>query len=207
VVGNLTSAFDIDTVTLVAPSKDVFEQVLEQEELTKLHPHRMPSTDESTLDDLACSNTDHASLITFPTGASEIQILFWTFLLPLRYAMHYTVPDVSPERGSKPTIRLAYLATFMCLLWLVAGSYAMVSSLEALADLLDVPDAVVGVTVSAAGMYILAKRTGPTFDASLTVSFPSCNRHITSKLHCISHSSGKGLGGSSCLQCFWIQYF
>jgi Ca2+/Na+ antiporter len=151
-LGNLTTAFNIDTVTLVAPSKDVFEQVLEQEELTKVHHQRMPSDDKSTLDDLACSNTDHVSLITFPTGASEIQVLLWTFLLPLRYAMHYTVPDVNPERGSKPTVGLAYLATFMCLLWLVAGSYAMVSSLENLADLLDVPDAVVGVTVSAAGM-------------------------------------------------------
>lgn len=39
----------------------------------------------------------------------------------------------------------------MCLVWLVVGSLAMVSSLEQLADLMDVPPAVVGVTVSAAG--------------------------------------------------------
>ncbi|MGK3742160.1 MAG: Ca2+/Na+ antiporter [Bacillariaceae sp.] len=51
----------------------------------------------------------------------------------------------------KSTIGKAYFSTTMCLVWLIIGSYAMVASLEALAGLMDIPDAVIGFTVSAAG--------------------------------------------------------
>ncbi|KAL3937607.1 MAG: hypothetical protein SGBAC_007316 [Bacillariaceae sp.] len=96
---------------------------------------------------------EHTSLIAFPTNAPEWQILLYFFLLPLRYAMHYTVPDVNvPQQdGALDKTSRAYLATFQCLLWLIMGSYTMVSSLESLATLMNVPDSVVGVTVSAAG--------------------------------------------------------
>jgi Ca2+/Na+ antiporter len=64
------------------------------------------------------------------------------------------VPDVRQlDRNGDPTasIGVAYFATFMCLLWLIAGSYFMVACLEKLAELMNIPDAVIGVTVSAAG--------------------------------------------------------
>jgi Ca2+/H+ antiporter len=38
----------------------------------------------------------------------------------------------------------------MCLLWLIAESYFMVACLEKLAEFMNIPDAVIGVTVSAA---------------------------------------------------------
>eukprot|EP00980_Cylindrotheca_fusiformis_P017561 scaffold5508_cov104-Cylindrotheca_fusiformis.AAC.5 len=151
----------ISFVSLVAPSKEVFDQVLEQEELTKLHHHlKLPSKDITIVEHpvvLSSTPAEHGgkSLIAFPAGASPIGVFVWTSLLPLRYLMHYTVPDVNNNTGrgahNRSSVRVAFFATFMCLLWLVAGSYAMVSSLEGLAELLNVPDAVVGVTVSAAG--------------------------------------------------------
>jgi hypothetical protein len=50
--------------------------------------------------------------------------------------MHYTIPDVRVlDHHGLPTATLAKasMSAFMCLLWLIVGSYAMVASLEALA--------------------------------------------------------------------------
>lgn len=104
----------------------------------------------------------HASLIDFPTHSPGWEILLYLFLLPLRCIMHFTIPDVKvPQRDAGSAILRAYLATFQCLLWLIMGSYVMVASLEGIAELLKVPDSVVGVTVSAAGTslpnYIASK--------------------------------------------------
>lgn len=68
--------------------------------------------------------------------------------------MQYTIKDVrvmDQEGDPTASISSAFAAVVMCLVWLVIGSYAMVASLESLAALMDIPDAVVGVTVSAAG--------------------------------------------------------
>lgn len=103
----------------------------------------------------------HVDLIEFPIDGSNMEIAMWCFLSPLRYLMHYTVPDVRQlDRNGDQTssIGVAYSATFMCLVWLIMGSYAMVASLEALAELLDIPDTLIGVTVSAAGTVYDSKR-------------------------------------------------
>ena len=66
------------------------------------------------------------------------------------------MPDVRQlDRHGQPmgTIGYAFLSVISCLVWLIIGSYAMVASLEALADLMNVPDSLVGVTVSAAGKF------------------------------------------------------
>jgi len=101
------------------------------------------------------SGDDHVDLVAFPLGASNsMEIVFFVLLLPLRYLMHWTVPDVRKlDRSGNPvgTLSQAYLAIVACLVWLIIGSYAMVASLEALAVLMDIPDAVVGFTVAAAG--------------------------------------------------------
>ena len=96
----------------------------------------------------------HVDLIEFPANAGAFELLIWIFLFPLRWIMHWTLPDVrhmDSHGDSETTISMAFFSTFMCLVWLVIGSYAMVASLEDLAELLDIPDAVIGFTVSAAG--------------------------------------------------------
>lgn len=97
---------------------------------------------------------DYEELIEFPADASNLEVVFWILLFPLRILMHFTLPDVrSLDENGEPTstIGKSFFATFMCLVWLVVGSYTMVASLEALAALMDIPDAVIGFTVSAAG--------------------------------------------------------
>jgi Ca2+/Na+ antiporter len=98
----------------------------------------------------------HQELIEFPSEGSNLEVFFWFCLFPLRFLMHYTLPDVrSLDEQGEPTATIgkAFFSTFMCLVWLVIGSYAMVASLEALAALMDIPDAVIGFTVSAAGKW------------------------------------------------------
>jgi Ca2+/Na+ antiporter len=98
----------------------------------------------------------HMGLIEFPSDAGAFELSMWFFLFPLRFIMHFTLPDVRHidcHGDTTAGINKAFFATFMCLVWLVIGSYAMVTSLEDLAELLDIPDAVVGFTVSAAGKY------------------------------------------------------
>jgi len=97
----------------------------------------------------------HGSLLAFPIGGSSIAIVLHFLLFPIKFIMHYTIPDVRQlDSHGLPVANCtsrAFVAAVMCLVWLIVGSYAMVASLEALAELLDIPDAVVGVTVSAAG--------------------------------------------------------
>lgn len=104
------------------------------------------------------------SLIEFPVGGGNLAILAFFVLFPLRLLMHLTVPDVrhiDPKGNPKSSLFTAFVAVLACLTWLIVGSYAMVASLEALAELMDIPDAVIGVTVSAAGTslpnYIASK--------------------------------------------------
>merc|ERR1711957_949003 len=96
----------------------------------------------------------YESLIEFHADSSNLETIFFFLLFPLRFLMHFTVPDIRllDEDGEmKATIGKAYLSTIMCLVWLIFWSYSMVASLEALAELMDIPDAVIGFTVSAAG--------------------------------------------------------
>lgn len=153
--------------TVMAPSKAIFEKVIQQlEGFMQLH-----STDEETspMDTEEVSHFDgdadhHVDLIEFPSEGTNVEIFFWLALSPLRFAMHYTIPDVRQldEHGHpKTSVGVAFMSTLMCLVWLILGSYAMVTSLEDLAELLSIPDAVVGVTVSAAGKFRMnEKQTG-----------------------------------------------
>jgi Ca2+/Na+ antiporter len=145
----------------MAPSKAIFDIVVTRfEECMKLHTterhaNGSTATDEEEEEEEEHDDADaHVDLIEFPTDGSNSEIFFWMILSPLRFLMHYTVPDVRQlDRNGDPTasIGVAYFATFMCLLWLIAGSYFMVACLEKLAELMNIPDAVIGVTVSAAG--------------------------------------------------------
>lgn len=151
---------------LQCPSLQIFEQVVE----------KMGKLIEKTLDDKAEAEENEGggmdvpavsddrgqeydehmveSLVEFPSDGSALTMVFFVVLFPFRFLMHWTVPDVrTTDRHGMPlsTLNTAWVAIFMCLVWLVVGSYAMVASLEALAALMNIPDAVVGVTVSAAG--------------------------------------------------------
>lgn len=111
--------------------------------------------DDDFFDDPDFDSADeHQDLIEFPVDGSMVEIVFWVLLFPLRLLMHFTLPDVRKldEKGEPTaTIGKSFLSTFMCLVWLIVASYCMVASLEALAALMNIPDAVIGFTVSAAG--------------------------------------------------------
>jgi len=144
---------------LMAPSKDILDVVVQKfEEILELHSVSKEEGKDDALEEVGNADEfageDHTSLVEFPEGASRVSQFFFIVLFPFRFLMHWTVPDVQIfDNEGNPISKLstAFIAVGMCLLWLVVGSYAMVSSLEKLADLMDVPPAVVGVTVSAAG--------------------------------------------------------
>ena len=152
---------------LMAPSKEIFAAFLQKLELTielqqredlERDPNRASLTTTDTGDDddneEFVSGDDHVELVAFPLGESTLTILFFVALLPLRYLMHWTLPDVRKlDQSGSPTgsLNQAFLSILSCLAWLVIGSYAMVASLEHLAALMNIPDSVIGFTVSAAG--------------------------------------------------------
>ena len=142
----------------MAPSKKIFERVvLKMEEIID---EVKDDNDQVALIVSETYGTDfddadpHESLIAWPADAELFGVLFFIFLFPLRLLMQLTLPDVRHlgEDGT-PTGSLgkALFASFMCLVWLILGSYFMVSSLETLGELLNIPAAIIGVTVSAAG--------------------------------------------------------
>lgn len=159
---NLKKAGKRDYV-LMAPSEKVFkavvdkcEEILQNWDEEKLRGGTgglVSAPAEIDVEDSVDANAE-ASLIDFPRGESSIAVLIFLVLFPLRFLLHFTVPDVrglTPKGDPSAPVMTSFLAILSCLVWLVIGSYAMVASLEALADLMNIPDAVIGVTVSAAG--------------------------------------------------------
>jgi Ca2+/Na+ antiporter len=142
----------------MATSKDLFvavvkkcEAIMEirEAEDTKVLPIDARPDDEGFMD-----ADPQESLIEFPWAGSLTEIVFHVLLFPIKALMYYTIPDVrhlDSEGNPKSGLGTAFLAILMCLVWLIVGSYAMVASLEALAELMDISEAVIGVTVSAAG--------------------------------------------------------
>ena len=138
----------------MAPSDEIFDRVVDK--MAKMMDIHL--TEEPTLEADNGAGEDHddeiENLIEFPSDKSIMEVVLFVLLFPVRALMHYTVPDVRTlDREGNPnsTLGQASLAIFSCLCWLIVGSYAMVASLEALAELMDIPDAVIGYTVSAAG--------------------------------------------------------
>merc|ERR1712151_555664 len=142
---------------LMAPSKKIFERVvLKMEEIIDLvgvDEHIASITSETFAEEFEDADF-HEALTAWPMDAGVFELIFYILLFPLRLLMQLTLPDVRhlDEDGNPTgTLEKALLASFMCLVWLIVGSYCMVSSLEALGELLYIPAAIIGVTVSAAG--------------------------------------------------------
>lgn len=139
----------------MAPSAKILEQTVSKiEEIIKFqNSAEAKKTEPEFLDVAASAHTDETahqeeSLIAWPEGASYLGIVAHIILFPFKLAMHLTVPDT---RHPGSLLSMGFMAVVSCLVWLVIGSYAMVASLEHLADLMSIPPAVVGVTVSAVG--------------------------------------------------------
>jgi Ca2+/Na+ antiporter len=152
---------------LIAPTRAIFDAVL--------HAFDYYVTETSSLRDRGLTELDddpgrglskrdrnadgHTELIEPPKNASILELALWRMLFPLRVIMHYTLPDVRRlDHHGLPTasIYLAYLSTITSLSWLLLGSYVMVVSLETLAEVIGIPDAIMGVTLSAAGTSLPA---------------------------------------------------
>lgn len=150
-------------VTLMAPTTAILDKVVNRCEmlLDTWHTGEAPQTPEISSDEYV--DYDEAeSLLKAPQDASKLGLALHYCLFPLKALMQFTVPDV---RGVDvdPIVTAAW-ATFSCIVWLIVGSYYMVSSLESLAELMNIPDSIVGVTVSAAGTSL------PNYVASLVAA-------------------------------------
>jgi Ca2+/Na+ antiporter len=86
-------------------------------------------------------------LIEWPHEAGYFSIFIHISLLPLKYILYYTIPDVRYAKS-----RDWYMASIaMCFFWLITLSFIMTISVEALAKVVHMSDAVAGLTISAAG--------------------------------------------------------
>lgn len=153
---------------LKAPSKRILDRVVEKLEMLAERNERERKEQQQEgneaelelpqhlIDDDPGAEERHSveGMVDFPSHGSNLEVIIFLLLFPFRFLIHWTVPDVRALKSDgdpAASLGTAFLAVLSCLLWLVAGSYAMVASLEALADLMNIPPAVVGVTVSAVG--------------------------------------------------------
>ena len=130
---------------LMAPSDTILKAVLEKiEKIIANHakddelPQGILQQDDTSLD--FKDGDAHSELIDFPSGGSLMEIALFIMLLPLRVVLHWTLPDVrslDADGNPRGSLGKAFLSVFSCLIWLIIGSYAMVSSLESLADLME----------------------------------------------------------------------
>jgi Ca2+/Na+ antiporter len=142
----------------MAPSEAVLLAVLDACQHMEHHsgdiPTRPGESDETKLKSSVNSEIETPpSLIKYPAGESRLQQLFYVLLFPLKLLMQVTVPDprIIPAEAKGPRLSVALVSICMCIVWLIVGSYAMVTSLEMLGDLMRLPDSVIGQTISAAG--------------------------------------------------------
>ena len=146
----INPAPDARDFVLLCPSLDIFEQVVtKMGEMIGLvlegKEDIEDARNDTSPDDLGYDK-HMESLIQFPADGGNVEIILFVLLFPFRLLMHYTVPDVRTlDANGNPqgTLTNAWIASGMCLVWLIIGSYAMVASLEALAALMSIPDAVV----------------------------------------------------------------
>mmetsp|Transcript_13197 Transcript_13197/g.24796 ORF Transcript_13197/g.24796 Transcript_13197/m.24796 type:complete len:619 (-) Transcript_13197:35-1891(-) len=108
-----------------------------------------------TANDMGVRNSEQESLISYPRGMSKLEFLLYCVAFPLKAIVQFTIPDVRTNSSITPGVR-ATIAINLSILSLVVGSYVMVASLEDLADIFNIPSAIVGATVSAAGTSIPA---------------------------------------------------
>eukprot|EP00615_Pteridomonas_danica_P012280 CAMPEP_0114335976 /NCGR_PEP_ID=MMETSP0101-20121206/5403_1 /TAXON_ID=38822 ORGANISM="Pteridomonas danica, Strain PT" /NCGR_SAMPLE_ID=MMETSP0101 /ASSEMBLY_ACC=CAM_ASM_000211 /LENGTH=577 /DNA_ID=CAMNT_0001467753 /DNA_START=618 /DNA_END=2351 /DNA_ORIENTATION=- len=97
-------------------------------------------------DDDLDEDEDIETLIEWPHGG-WFSIAVHICLLPLKLVLHHTIPDVRFVAS-----RHRYMTSIaMCFFWLITLSFVMTISVEALANTLNIDDAVAGLTISAAG--------------------------------------------------------
>lgn len=156
---------DKNSFYLLATSNEVMAAMVDKlEELMEIHEQKLEQIKSSTatsatgddelLHEFEGNSGEFESLVEYPEHGSMVQKFFFVFLYPYLFLLHYTIPDVRQlDQYGKPTASILFgtFAAFMCLFWMIIASLTMVSSLEGLAALMDIPDAIVGVTVSAAG--------------------------------------------------------
>ena len=151
---------------LMAPSREILEAVISKMEIImeKCAQDEGVEVTNEPMKDPSGNADPYESMIEFPEDDGIEQVILFVALFPFRLLMHWTLPDVrvtDSAGNAESSLAKAYCAIVMCLFWLIVGSYAMVASLEGLAELLDIPDAIIGVTVSAAGTslpnYIASK--------------------------------------------------
>ena len=199
---------------LIAPTQAIFDTVLEACDKYVTATSKLRDMGIKQLDDdrgelsKRDKNADpHVELIEFPKNASGLEIALWGILFPLRLIMHYSLPDVRRlDHNGLPTtsIWVAYMSTITSLIWLLAGSYTMVVSLESLADVIGIPDAVMGVSRFA----IISDHT---FLLVLTITCFSFilignsvgSWYITSRLHCFARCCRERFWKPSSRKCIW----
>lgn len=159
---------------MMAPNLVVFEEVLFAcDRMLKAAPTPIleeDGTEKNVLDDtqedteevlipekLAHEGDDevHHSMIAYPHDGEKWEKFLFYFLFPFNLAMHFTIPDVrvGQEIGKLPLTR-SFTAIGMCIVWLIGSSYVLVESLEELGRLMNIPHAIIGITISAAGTSV-----------------------------------------------------
>lgn len=110
---------------------------------------------DATGNDASVRTGGQESLISYQAGMSKFEIILFCVAFPFKAIVQFTIPDVQATSLISPAVRATF-AIIMCIISLVLGSYVMVASLEKLADILNIPSAIVGATVSAAGTSLPA---------------------------------------------------
>ena len=114
------------------------------------HPEEIANVDHGTTDE------HHHNLIAYSANASITKKILFFLLFPFNAAIHFTIPDIRSDdviSGNLP-LKKAFFAIFICITWLIISSYILVESLEEIGRLMNIPHAIIGITISAAGTSV-----------------------------------------------------
>jgi K+-dependent Na+/Ca+ exchanger-like protein len=104
---------------------------------------RRPSTDLAQI--YAVEEEEEFKLWELPRGASKFDYFWYFFTWPIRFCLHYTIPN--PIRYKK-----WYVVSFiMCMIWIAATSYMVFWMVVLVGDTFGIPDPIMGLTFLAFG--------------------------------------------------------
>lgn len=106
---------------------------------------RRESTDLSIIYNQLGEEEEEIKIWELPKNSTKFDIFWFFFTWPIRFILHYTVPNTNKHKKWYP------LTFFMCIIWIGAISYVIFWMVVIIGDTFGIPEAVMGLTLLAFG--------------------------------------------------------
>ncbi|XP_046573406.1 sodium/potassium/calcium exchanger 3-like [Haliotis rubra] len=138
------------------PKTDIKQPLIGGKKAQEKKVEKSGEAETAFTDDAICHSVEeqhhekeYESPWTVPDGV--IHRFYWFVMIPIRFMLHFTVPDCRRPGKWRKTYPLTFT---LSIVWIAAFSYVMVWMVTIAGDALNIPDTVMGLTILAAGTSV-----------------------------------------------------